>query len=620
MADRYFVMGQIYIEDVDSGIDVTGRVVADTNFTCSGAGSFEVYMANGTTGTVSGTNVNGTPVTLSAGLNTITATGAVVDGNFDITIGATANTNSVNSWSAASGGACGASIPTNADNAYQDANSFTMAGQTFNVDAALNCLAMDWTGATNTPTLAFGTNPINMFGNATLISGMTVTHTSGNGIYFNTSGTLTADGLFLNCNVGGASGVKTVQLGSNINLGTKEVDIRSTNTLVTNNYNITCGIFLASAYFNRTLTLGTSIIDCTSVGGNSETVTANTATINVTGTGAVALGSANWNGASFNLNGTAHTVSGNPTGIDTFTRTGTAAQTDTVTFTSGTTLTCTDFELIGNSRVNQLLAQSSTLGTAATITATNITITNCDLMDLTFTNAEDLSAQDDVGDCDGNTGITFPASATQTSTAALTWSNPAMWTSRIPLPQDDVSCSHNVTVDMPRVGRSITFTGTSAATLGMSISNYGGWTDVTAPTMGGFTHYLRGRGTGYTLSTMHSLTHMNSASYTTYHVDASSAAKTIVATGTTQIVSTFTRDFGTEIVSITGGTWTKVGSPVFIDYATVTNSTATPASTWFVGVNGTDGTGNTDWTFDAPNPIQAGLCDMRTPLPIPSLF
>jgi hypothetical protein len=103
-------------------------------------------------------------------------------------------------------------------------------------------------------------------------------------------------------------------------------------------------------------------------------------------------------------------------------------------------------------------------------------------MDITATNAVDLSAiTGGSGDCQGNTNITFTTAASQISAATDNWSTLATWqdgvgTDRVPLPQDDVSCSHTVTVDMPRIGKSITFTGTPTVTLSVSISIYGSLT------------------------------------------------------------------------------------------------------------------------------------------------
>lgn len=65
---------------------------------------------------------------------------------------------------------------------------------------------------------------------------------------------------------------------------------------------------------------------------------ANTATINISGTGALAAGNVNYNGTTFNLNGTAHTVSGNFTANLGFNPAGD----QTITWTDGMAITVTD--------------------------------------------------------------------------------------------------------------------------------------------------------------------------------------------------------------------------------------------------------------------------------------
>jgi len=392
-----------------------------------------------------------------------------------------------------------------------DANSFTGAGQVVTLDAAATCLDMIWTGATNTPTLA-GSSGVGVSGNLTFIAAMnitatgqlswgkdaTVTSLTTNGktlsfynIYFYTSGTKTlVDALT-------TTGTITYREG----------------TIDTNGQTVTCTTFkrLAADENIVTLTFGTSVINCTSftmTNSTNLTVTANTATINISGTGTLAGGNADYNGADFNLNSTAHAVSGSFT-CAVLTRNGTATKTDTVTFTSGDTVTCTTFAMIGNSATNRLLVQSSILGTPATITATNWTGTDtCDIMDIIATNAVDLSgAAAYTGDCGGNTGITFTAAAAQTWDGTTgSWSDNTKWTSRVPLPQDDVSAGgagNTITVDMPRIGKSVTFTGTPAVTLSNDVNNYGSLTLVSggaAWTYAGNSQYLRGRG-AYTVTT-----------------------------------------------------------------------------------------------------------------------
>lgn len=636
-------------------------------------------------------------------------------------------------WSASSGGATGASIPTNADEVYVDGASVAGAGAILLVDATAYCLSMDWTGALNTPTLA-GSQQISIYGDLTLINNMNWTQSN-------------------NVNVAGAANVSWTFAGKTLPYLVSATSFTgkltfvdaltlsfymtwNAGTLDTNGQTFTLTGFMVLGTNTKTLTIGNSTINCqyvenTASGAGIPMFTANTATINVSGTGAVALGNANWNGASFNLTGTAHTVSGSPTGIATFTRTGTATKTDTVTFTSGANLTCGTFAMIGNSVTNRLLVQSSTLGTPATITATNWTgSANVDIMDITVTNPVDLSAiTGGSGDCQGNTDITFTTAAAQVSAATGNWSTLATWqdgvgTDRVPLPQDDVTCSHSVTVDMPRIGKSITFTGTPTVTMTANdISIYGSFTVGTGVTASSNkVTFFRGRGSynidsavsigmavsiravggtytqlkdtsftsyfdlttgtynlnGYNLtisrfnsdsalskelilgsgtvstdygggvaylwmvnnagtftlnagtSTIilrtpttnpytfagggltynnvqvagagaYALTVKGNNVFNTFHVDRSQAAKTIIATDTNQTVNDFTRDTGTGVITLTGGTWTKSdATPLWLDYLNVTGSTASPVDTWFAGSHSTNGGGNTDWIFDDP--------------------
>ena len=401
-------------------------------------------------------------------------------------------------FNATDGGGGGHGAPPGVDdNAIFDANSFDNPGQTVTVDASATCLDMDWTGATNTPTFA-GSQPLNSYGSLTFIAAMTQTYT---GIIIGRATapgeTITAGGV-LACRfeLKGVGGGWTLQ--DALNIGSSNTFELRNGTLDTNGQTLTCGSFDVDGAETRVLTLGASVINCTAwdaLGATNLTLNENTSTIKVTGTGAFAGSGETYNNVE--LNGTSHTVSGNNT-FAKLTRNGTATKTDTLTLPAGGTQTMTTFEPKGNSVVNRVLVQSSILGTAATITATNWTgFQNVDVMDITDTNTEDLSAGS-AGDAGGNTGITFTTAATQTYSAGGTnvWSEAGRWTSRVPLPQDDVTCGATVTVDMPRIGRSITFTGTPTITLSDIISNYGSFTIASGAT---YTHAnksntLRGRG------------------------------------------------------------------------------------------------------------------------------
>jgi hypothetical protein len=105
------------------------------------------------------------------------------------------------------------------------------------------------------------------------------------------------------------------------------------------------------------------------------------------------------------------------------------------------------FKYLGNSAAVRPLIQSDIVGTPRTITAAAIDAASdfCDFMDITGAGAAaPFATGTSLGDCQGNSGITFTAPAAQTSngTTGFSWSNAARWTSRVPLPQDDVTVSN----------------------------------------------------------------------------------------------------------------------------------------------------------------------------------
>lgn len=193
-----------------------------------------------------------------------------------------------------------------------------------------------------------------------------------------------------------------------------------------------------------------------------------------------------------------------------------ASKVITVTLSSGATINLNGKTLSGNSATNRILLQSSSIGIGRTITIASGTFANADFMDITFSSASslDLSAITGLsGDCGGNTltgggsVLTFTPSATQTwnGTSGGNWSANA-WSGRVPLPQDDVvinaafSASQTVTADMPRLGRSIDWTGATGtpAWVSAAVLNYifGSLTLISGMTIThGNTTTFAGRGT-----------------------------------------------------------------------------------------------------------------------------
>jgi len=182
-----------------------------------------------------------------------------------------------------------------------------------------------------------------------------------------------------------------------------------------------------------------------------------------------------------------------------------AAKTCLVTlFNSGTQLNLNGKTLSGNSATDRVLVKTGTLGTASTIVNTTGTFANADFRDITFSSAADYSAITGLsGDCGGNTNATFTTAATQTYTGGTgSWSNSANWTSRVPLPQDDVLMSGvtggTITADMPRLGKSIDWTGASGSPtfiVSVATTQYGSLTLISGMTFNsaGFQYTFEGR-------------------------------------------------------------------------------------------------------------------------------
>jgi hypothetical protein len=140
----------------------------------------------------------------------------------------------------------------------------------------------------------------------------------------------------------------------------------------------------------------------------------------------------------------------------------------------------------GNSDATPIILQSATTGTTRTVTinGTHGTHTDVHFMDITLAGSAGTLTGTRIGDCRGNSGITFTTSAAQVwqGTTGGNWSSAAKWTSRVPLPQDDVSfgnafaASQTVTADMRRIGRTVDFTGSTGSpgfTLSFSVTMFG---------------------------------------------------------------------------------------------------------------------------------------------------
>jgi len=415
-------------------------------------------------------------------------------------------------WSASSGGASGASVPTSSDDVYFDGNSGTGTITLSSSSVAQSITCTGFTGTISHPAATTLTIGSASGGSLTFVSGMTYTlgNAATSAISFvstTTGNTVTTGGQTLgNVTFNGSGGGWTLE--DTFTEGSTATMTLTAGTLNTNNETVSVGFFTSTNSNTRTLTLGSSSFTCTGSGTvwtmyptvTNMTVNAGTSTIITTGgaflsTGTFAFynltlgaaGSANTNSSStftgtLTCNGSSCNLRSVPT-IANLTFTGTASKFNSYTFQGSAPTVTGTFTVNGNSATNRALVTTSgqAIGSPLTITVNgSVAASNVDFQNITAagTASWNLSGiTGNSGNCGNNSGITFTSAATQYWYGGTgTWSNSANWylgsggtggSGRVPLCQDNVVFDANsfsttgitVTEDMPRAGSNITWTG-----------------------------------------------------------------------------------------------------------------------------------------------------------------
>jgi len=361
-------------------------------------------------------------------------------------------------WSTTSGGAGGASVPTSGDNVFFDANSTG----TCTIAGTVPCANLNCTGFTGTIAQT-GTTVIQVYGNLTLVSGMT--YSPGGSAYIEMAATTTGktiDTGSKNTNIrfSGIGGEWILQANASSSV---LWDLRA-GTLDTNGFTFT--VAGSSSQFITTNGTDTKVLN---LGSSTIAMGNQTATLDLTGSSLTVNGS----GASITSTATSVTqnirLGGNSflsfssstlttgsiiiTGDNTF---GTlnmsaASSVSTGSYVLGGNQTVTGtFTLSGGGTDTQrILLTSDTPGTQRTITAATVSAARCIIQDMVGAGAGNwnLSAiTGGSGDGGNNSGITFTAAASQYWVgAATTWTTAGRWasssggtggTGRVPLPQD----------------------------------------------------------------------------------------------------------------------------------------------------------------------------------------
>lgn len=351
------------------------------------------------------------------------------------------STNTVH-WSLSSGGVGGAGPPLVTDDVKFNANSFDTTGRTVTIGTGATCKDMDWTGATNTPTMG-GSAALIISGSVALISGMTYSHTGGVTLTSSSlSATITMAGknpnenYTINCTgrytlqddfVFSTVGSRTLTItqggfygnGKSINLdafsssNTNARDINIDSCTITMRGKISTAFQMGTSSTGLTWSaVGTTwIIDTTTAGANaSATISMNSANINLN-IGSYLIFRGNFGGSQFNFSNGSFTV-----GTIVYDRNVSAI----FQFSSTQNYTITNFTNLSTSGV--LTFKTGSAGSAATLTKAGggtISIERLKVQDITALPINTWTAEGITGNnISGNTNWNFVSRTRRSSRTA----------------------------------------------------------------------------------------------------------------------------------------------------------------------------------------------------------
>ena len=322
-------------------------------------------------------------------------------------------------WSLTSGDTVGgAAPPTSVDSVVFNSASNATAYTVTSTATILRCKDLTFSAPASGNVTWTGTAPVAIQNSFTLpATGLTISFTgilnctgTGAGKTFITNGT-----TLVNVNINGLGAIWG--LGSNLALTGSITVING--TFNTNNYSITCGAFLSNFTSERTINLGSSTISVVGSSAFNSTginlnFNAGTSQINFSSSGPIITGA----GVTFYNVGCTSTqaVTTTISGANTYNNLSFASRaiagivnisiTDNQTVNG--TLTVPASTVLGGTRY---FIQSNILGTTRTITAAAVSLTDVDFRDITGNGTATWTGTR-LGNCGGNTGITFPTAKT----------------------------------------------------------------------------------------------------------------------------------------------------------------------------------------------------------------
>jgi len=366
-------------------------------------------------------------------------------------------------WSTSSGGATGASVPTAADNVFFDANSNVGTGS-FTVTMANSprvCNDITISGLDGAMTLAGSNIGLTVSGSLSFpATNFTRSYTGTTTFNATTTGkTITTNGVAFNASVilDGVGGAWT--LGSAFSCGSNTLVLTNgTFDTSTSDYSVTAAFFSSSNSNTRTINLNGSTVTLTlswtMTTSTNATLNAGTSTITLSSTDVTfAGGGLTYYNVSFTS--TLSTLSTNNksiTGANTFNNltfsTIASAGLNNVPFSANQTINGT-LTVNGSNGNRRMFVRSDTVGTSRTLTCAAIAaMTDVDFRDITIAGAHGTLSGTRLGDCGGNSNITFDAGKTVywslvaggnwNATAWATGSGGTPADTNYPLPQDTV--------------------------------------------------------------------------------------------------------------------------------------------------------------------------------------
>lgn len=313
-------------------------------------------------------------------------------------------------WSATSGGAGGASVPKASDSVF-----FDQAG-TYTVSISYTATCLDFTVSAGTVSFSGSSYNLNVYGSLS-ISAATSFFSFGGGIVFkatSTGKTITTNGvlLYTSLTFDGVGGGWT--LGSELSFsGGKNITVTN-GSFSTGNYSISGMSTLKSSNSNtRSISLGSSTIALSFIDFTTDTnltFNAGTSTLNCPSLTIQAANKTFYNVAV--TNSANFGIGSNTFNNLTFAGSTSAASQQLVTFNYSQTINGTLTRSSGTNSACRAFFKSQTVGSPITLTCAAVSLTDVDFMDITFAGASIPVSGIRLGDCNGNSNITFPASKT----------------------------------------------------------------------------------------------------------------------------------------------------------------------------------------------------------------